>query len=188
MKRLLKHLTLIEWGSLDLVERYESISGLCDLVHDEFELVPLSAKRPDENIAALPEFRHRATQSDWIFIPGGEYWMGLGVAEQEAANRICSPPPLSVHEMRPVHWVQVMPFLIMKYPVTLEQATTFLTIPDLESRPSFDGPPNKRPVLLNREEAEALSLAFGSVLPSEAQWECVQGWDELSLFLWRPAS
>jgi serine/threonine protein kinase/formylglycine-generating enzyme required for sulfatase activity len=91
-----------------------------------------------------------------VLLPGGRFRMGQG--EDEGA-----PNPSS----RPAHEVELAPFLISRYELTVAQAERLGGFPGGLTRPA-DG---RLPFALDWERARAFLLQCGLELPTEAQWE-----------------
>ncbi|HEY6560414.1 MAG TPA: SUMF1/EgtB/PvdO family nonheme iron enzyme [Polyangiaceae bacterium] len=158
--------TLETWRGASAKQRVHLIDNVVAAAPSGFEL-----SRGVSGADLLPMFVHARTATEWIFIPGGSFSMGLSAEEEKAARAIADPPPLNIHEMRPCRVVTVRPFLVMKAPVTWSLVSRVLTVDDMEDRPEFDGPREAQPAYLHRDEIEALARADHFRLPTEEQWE-----------------
>ncbi len=146
------------YGSLAL----EPIFGLEPLGENpgsglwEFLFLP-SGERP----APDPEHRGswRVEESSGIvlvLVPGGRFLMGQRGGE--------GPQPSSA---LPPHEVELAPFFISRYELSVAQAERLGGLPDEKRRPA-DG---RLPLVLDWERSRALLLRHGLELPTEAQWE-----------------
>jgi serine/threonine protein kinase/formylglycine-generating enzyme required for sulfatase activity len=91
-----------------------------------------------------------------VLLPGGRFSMGQ--REGELPSSIAA---------RPVHTIELAPFFISKYEVTVAQAERLGGFPPEKIRPA-DG---RLPLILDWDRSRAFLLRCGLELPTEAQWE-----------------
>lgn len=171
-------LGLDAWGAATPSERLKAAQLVHQGIKSDFTFVGLV----DEPSSSYAVFKHKATRTAWVLIPGGHYHRGLSLAEEESARRIEDPPPLSPAEMRPVKEIAASPFLAMQYPVSVGTASDYITLRDDDIRPEFEGPLATRPVYVSESEALTLAGAFGGELPTGDQWEYMCRGGSRSLF------
>jgi formylglycine-generating enzyme len=113
---------------------------------------------------------------DFVRIPGDRFPMG------QADGR---------DEERPVHWVEIRPFLLGRYQVTNAEYGAFLQATGREAPPEKFPDPNQAVVAVSWFDAVAycewLSAKSGQAirLPTEAEWEfAARGGLENALFPW----
>jgi len=93
-----------------------------------------------------------------VLLPGGEHWMGAGDGD-----------PARLAASRPRHRVELAPFLVSKYELTVGQARRIDPLGAAALDAVVDG--DDRPVRVTWERGRALVRAYGMELPTEAQWE-----------------
>ncbi len=113
-------------------------------------------------------------QEDMVFIPGGEFWMGLDHIECDA---------------NPKHRVRVDPFYIDRYPVTNIEFADFVMITGYTSEGNwqdyFSEGKEYHPVVgVTCNDALAYAYWLGKRLPSEAEWEKASRGEEGFLYPW----
>ena len=116
---------------------------------------------------------------EMIYIPGGEFWMGIEDEEVERLNKKYETDRYNCE--KPKHLVAIQPFCMGKYPVTQAQWQAVAALPQIERElkadPSkFKG--NNRPVeRITWYDAVEYCARLSQLtkrdyrLPSEAEWE-----------------
>jgi len=156
----------LEEGAQDsIIHDFNHILG-----HDYlFQYVRSYSDTPSLRIAT---FLHLPTEMEFNLIIGGSFDMGFSLQEEKAARAINYDLPFSPDFMRPVHTVQVKPFLMSRFPITSSFAQKHIEFAPDVFRPEFgESDDDIVPIYLTREEIDSLKAKFGFQLPSEAQWE-----------------
>jgi formylglycine-generating enzyme required for sulfatase activity len=116
------------------------------------------------NNAEIPthEIRHDADASVMVFIPAGEFVMGIDGAPSESGES-------------PTHQVYLDGFYIDKYEVTNAQYQRFMEATGTPAPDFWDDPmlnePNQPVVAVTWHQAKAYCEWVGKRLPTEAEWE-----------------
>lgn len=113
------------------------------------------APAPDESTSGRTRM-DEATGLVFVLLPGGRFFMG---------QRENEGPP--IQSALPVHEVELAPFFISKFEVSVAQAERLGGFPSEKTRPE-DG---RLPLALDWERSRAMFLQHGLELPTEAQWE-----------------
>lgn len=140
----------------------ESIFGLLPLGENaashlwEF-LLAQSGEAPRRDDASPGSWRmEESSGAVLVLVPGGRFIMGQ--RENEGA-----PLPSSL----PLHGVELSPFLISRFELSVAQAARLGGFPSEKTRP----PDGRLPLNLDWERARAMLHQHGLELPTEAQWE-----------------
>ncbi|NOT31427.1 MAG: SUMF1/EgtB/PvdO family nonheme iron enzyme, partial [Planctomycetes bacterium] len=141
--------------------RLEPILGLLPLGEDPasglFEFLLVSSGAAPERDELDGRWRMQAESGAvLVLLPGGRFRMGQGDGE---GPRL--PKSLPQHE------VELAPFFLSKYELTVAQAVHLGGFPP-EKTPPADG---RMPLVLDWERARAMLHRHGLELPTEAQWE-----------------
>lgn len=162
------HAAVEDWIGAPVERRATLVSSLAAVLPRQF----VQTGEYGTGRVPLPQLTHVATGTTWIFVPRCRFRMGLSTNEEHAARAIEDPPPLNIEEMRPVHEIDVAPFIVMRTPVDLRLANACLGPTVRRHRPVFPGRGESMPVYLTRGEADRVAATFDAALPTEAQWEC----------------
>lgn len=159
-----------KWQELSRERQLSIAKNVANKLDGNFQFVELT-KVNFPGSFDIAVFVHKNTNTNWCLIPGAKFSMGFSSEEEKAAKAIINPPPLTVEEMRPVHTVDVEPFLMMQYPIKSDLACNYIDLSTKEDR-IF---PNKEKgvdvVSLSFDEAMLIAKNTAFSLPSEAQWE-----------------
>jgi len=152
------------------IERSPSYRGLS--IEPVFGLVPLG-ENPSSHLwefllaeSGTAPLRDSGAADRWkiddatgivlVLLPGGRFTMGQ--RDDEGPRR---------SEASPLHEVELAPFFIARYELTVAQAERLGGFPPEKSRPA-DG---RLPLAIDWERGRAMLLQHGLELPTEAQWE-----------------
>jgi gamma-glutamyl hercynylcysteine S-oxide synthase len=181
-----------ELFSAAMVEQHEQ-------QHDETMLATLQLRHGPPVLLGEPLPRGRQLETDRVFVPGGEFVLGVNTADE----------PFSLDNERPAHTVAVAPFWIGRAPVSNAQWQEFVADGGYHQprwwsargwahcvgagleRPKFWAPhgtrqrfgvtelvPPDEPVQhISYFEAEAFAAWCGARLPTEVEWEKACVWD-----------
>jgi len=117
----------------------------------------------------IPVLIHKRSGLEFVFVPGGNYWMGLSEENQRAAEKISPIVNANYEEMRPVREVSVSSFLVTRTPVLNEYI----------NKNEKDG---KSPFYCSYSEAEKIAKMSGMRLLKEAEWEYLARSGKRTLF------
>jgi formylglycine-generating enzyme required for sulfatase activity/tRNA A-37 threonylcarbamoyl transferase component Bud32 len=164
-----------------------------DVKAEQTLLEKIAAVHPD---AAAELARIQATPPDMVYVPGGEFVMGLSkqrVAEIVGQYKL---PPVMTETWFGMEWpeerVALGPFYIDRHPVTNAQYKAFLDAThhapppspdwtDMEIKPGGQGKPVTD---VNLSDAAAYAKWAGKRLPREAEWEKAARGIDGRLFPW----
>jgi iron(II)-dependent oxidoreductase len=167
--------------------------------HDETMLATLQLRQGPPVLLAEPLPPGRPVGTDRVFVPGGEFVLGVDAVDE----------PFSLDNERPAHTVDVGPFWIGRLPVSNAQWQDFVADGGYQQprwwsargwahrqeagleRPKFwaaDGtrqrfgvteqvPPDEPVQHVGYFEAEAFAAWSGARLPTEVEWEKACVWD-----------
>ncbi len=170
--------------------------------HDETMLATLQLRTGPPVLSGEPLPGGRALDSDRVFVPGGEFVLGVDGTDE----------PFSLDNERPAHVVDVAPFYIGRVPVTNRQWLEFMADGGYSNqrwwsprgwahresagidRPKFwtrdgtrvrfgveeDVPPDEPVQHVDFFEAEAFAGWSGARLPTEVEWEKACAWDPVA--------
>jgi formylglycine-generating enzyme required for sulfatase activity len=127
----------------------------------------------------------RLEKDNWVRVDGGAFWMGAQDSDPKGRNYDLE----AFDSESPVHRVEVSPFLIGRYPVTVFEHDRFIAAGGYADEKfwkvggygEFEAPghwpqqlryPNRPVVEVSWHEAAAYCAWADGRLPSEAEWEC----------------
>ena len=168
-----------QWFAAAPARREQLARAVADLLLPDFELLGLrSYAGTDREIAV---YRHLASGQRFSLIPGGGFEMGMSPEEEQAI--VDARPEVRDDEddfdhefdlllsemgtMRPVHVVELPPFLLAQRVLTVGQVRRYI---DGFVDPLYGGEPGV-PAHLSSEQAAAVLVGTGLRLPSEAELE-----------------
>ncbi len=116
----------------------------------------------------LPLFKDRDTGVLFVYIPEGDYYMGLSEEEYNDILKLTKDPNISIEEMRPVRRIHLNPFLISATPILNTHIVKYNVIfnKNIEVEET-----DHSPFFCDYLQAESIANDLLSEIPNEKEWE-----------------
>jgi formylglycine-generating enzyme required for sulfatase activity len=119
----------------------------------------------------LLSFSLEKTGIDFVYIPSGTFVMGFSKEDEKEANKISSPPPLNIEEMRPVQNLHIQGFLVSITPLLNIHAENISKHYPIDLMLEKDKDLFCSPFLCEYGVATEIASILQMSLPSEKEWE-----------------
>ncbi len=182
--------------------RYEKIVRSVMGIFDKKTFRKISVKTRIEAADALARVGDPRLENDpMVYIRGGDFWMGAQKKYKNERNFDPGADDSNDWKEFPVHQVELSPFYISKYPITVCQFKKFIDENGYQRKEfweaggfgKYESPENweeqlehpSRPVVyVSWYEAAAYAKWAGGTLPTEAQWERAARGEEYRKYPW----